>query len=216
MVGDMTASEKYSVIWKQFAVNLRSIYEEIGNTSIERVNSNLHEQLRAMYGVPYEEVREALKSPAVDATSGNIGAITGLFFEQAATALIVPTLRQQVPTVQIERNTCSSKKISTLAPNPDLYAFANGNDAVIEFKVSPKKENLEQVLLAHEKHLKKGVGYFFIGGEVRSNAELLQRFGGDTPWACFLDCSYANQYILKKLPKLDDVIESLVDFLRSA
>jgi len=115
----------------------------------------LQEIMKEILWIPNVEIRKALEVPHVDETSENIGAITGLFFEQVATAFIVPALRQSFENIKIERNKCSDVSVRAIARDPDLYAFANNRHAVVEFKVSPKKRDLEYVLDMHEQYIKK-------------------------------------------------------------
>jgi hypothetical protein len=209
----MASVEKYTKIWRQFTESLREVYDEIGEEISLSPEPDLHGRLRALYGIPYDVIRVALASPRVDDTSGNIGTITGLFFEQLTTALIVPTIRSHFPNVRIERNKCSSEVVRSVARDPDLYISENGKDAVVEFKVSSKKIGLERILETREAHRQLGIGYLFVGGYVSSTADFLHHFRSEVPWATFLDCSDRNRGVLDELPTLDDVVASLVRLL---
>jgi hypothetical protein len=212
----MSTSKKYLRIWKRFASDLRGLYEEIGNEVTASPAPNIHSELKAMHWVPYDEIREALKAPEVDGTSDNPGPVTGLFFEQAVSALIVPLIRKRFPAAKIERNSCSIEDVRAIARDPDIFITLDGKSAVMEIKVSPKKVDLEYVLDVRDQYQKCGVGYFFVGGHVTSMAEFIQSFCGETNWACFMDCSTRNEFLLEELPKLDDVVDSLMEFLNNA
>ena len=212
----MLPSKEYVEVWKQFARGLRSVYEMAGQCPGKSSGINLHSQISEMHWVPYDEIRAALEIPVIEGTSENIGAITGLFFEQAATALLVPVLRKRIPNVRIERNYCTEETVRSVARDPDLYATVSGKHLVIEFKVSPKKVNLENVLWARGQYAKLGVGYYFLGGYASASRELLHKFISKDKWACILDVSSRNQDLLQKLPKFDETVENMMDFLNDA
>jgi len=208
----MLVSERYNKIWEGFASDLSAAYKEMGQIDVMS-DTSLHEGLRSIYWTPYNKIHNALEEPVVDCSSENIGAVTGVFFEQACAALIVPRIRNRVSGVRIERNTCSNDEVSKVARDPDIFASANGKHIVIELKISPKKRELLSVLSTRKEYQSIGVAYYFIGGYVISNPELLGAFIDDSPWACFLDSSARNQDILDQIPVLDSVIDDIVSFL---
>ena len=209
----MTPSKKYTQIWKRFASELRGVYENLAEIP---ETTTLHEQMKEMYGVPYEEIRPALKKPEVDDTSENIGSITGLFFEQVATALIVPKIRQHVPGARIARNTCPEKSLHSVTRDPDLYVTNNKKRLIVEFKASPKKGEFENVLWAHEKLSTQGVGYYFLGGYATAKPELFRKLNTDSKWACILEASDRNSEVIKELPALDEIVKEMIEFLKGS
>lgn len=209
----MSIVETHREVWSRFASDLSDVYSTLGESISQSKDRDLHETLKEIYGHPYREIRQALKVPTVTATSDNIGSITGLFFEQAATAIVVPALRRRISNLHVERNKCSKDSVRALARDPDLYLSHSGRDAVVEFKVAPKKANLDSVLAAKQRYEAAGVGYFFVGGHVSATSEGLRRFKDKTPWACFMTCSPANEQVLAEISILDDLCEFLSTWL---
>lgn len=204
----------YRKLWQDFARGLCRLFRDIETWPNTAENGGLHELFKQLYGVPYHEIRICLQEPPVDGTSENIGPVTGLFFEQLIVAITVPFIRRAVPAATFERNQCSDSAVRGLSRDPDLHVSLGNRRVVFEFKVSPKKPELDSVLAEHARYTGAGVGYYFVGGYVAANAELLQSFSGG--WACFAECSLRNERVLAGLPSLDTVLANAVTYLGSA
>ena len=208
-----TICEKYIETWETFTNGLNNIFADIG----EQVQANkidLHETLKKLYGVPNKEIRTALQYPKVDKTSGNIGSVTGIFFEQIVTSLAVSYIKNVYPNAIISRNTCEKSSIvHGITRDPDLYIRENNKEVVIEMKVSPKKADLEYVKNLKEKFEKKNIGYFLVGGYVSADKYLLNSFnlGG---WACFLEGSESNKDVISTFPTFTSIIANVNEFLK--
>lgn len=207
-------AERYINAWKGFARELDGVFVDMGS-QVEVNKIDLHDTLRKIYGVPYEEIRSALLYPKVNWTSENIGSVTGIFFEQAVSSLAVPFIKSKYPNAQIGRNACDSANVRSIARDPDLYVKVSDIEVVIEMKVSPKKRDLEYVKEIKEKFNQAGIGYFFVGGYVAANRELLNSFKSES-WACFLEASRRNEDILSILPAFDTVMKNAVYYLGNA
>lgn len=207
-------TKEYAIVWGDFIRRVLRVHARAA-AATENNSISLHNALRALHWVPYRKARELLAKPRVDESSDNIGAVTGLFFEQSVVTLTVSHLRRHVRGVHIERNCCSSSRVRVISKDPDLYARAGRSEIVVEIKVSPKRRDLDHVFRMRQKYEKQGIGYFLIGGYVSAARDALHRFAGE-PWACFTSGSDRNTALLKGLPTLDIVLNEAVARLAGA
>ncbi|MGE0086477.1 MAG: hypothetical protein AB7S75_18880 [Desulfococcaceae bacterium] len=203
--------QRYEKIWKSFADELCSFYTEIGKYNSDG-NNSLHEIIKSLHWVPYEAAHEIVKIPSVESSSGNIGSITGMFFEQVVCSIIVPYIEHSVPAVKIERNCCSDSKVREISRDPDLFIQNGERSAVFEIKVVLTKPGIEKAKKLRENYRQKGVPYFLIGGKIsaqRSEFEYLAN--KENRWASF---TYSkNENGLQNLPKIDEILKIAVDYL---
>jgi uncharacterized protein YchJ len=209
-------NEIYRNVWKRFATDLREVYETLAQDPTTAGQGTLHAQLKQMQGVPYAEIRPALESPRADLVTQDLSGLTDVFFDQAATALIVPALRRSLDKVHIARGCTSTKQVSGIAKAPDLCISLGDQHAVIEFKASPNKRDLEGVLKMRSKFQQKGIHYYLVAGWVSATPQLLKSFTGETPWACFIGGNQKHKPLLAKMPTLDQLVEDMVASLSTS
>jgi hypothetical protein len=157
-----------------------------------------------------------LGEPRVDGSSENIGAVTGLFFEQAVVGLIVPAIRAQVSTARFFRNTRPRPGgvVDKLPRDPDLQIIQGARIVVFEMKVSPKKRDLSHVRHLRERYTAAGVCFLAVGGFVNVNRETLEAITTEG-WFAFVQASKRNASLLANAPRLDDLVQLAVKWLRS-
>jgi hypothetical protein len=201
----------YEGAWRQFVAELDGLAAQVRETS-QSSRLSLHEILTELLWVPYREAHKLADIPRVHKSARNIGAVTGLFFEYAACAVIIPAIEAAVPGCRFERNSCSDANVRKIARDPDLFASQNGRHAVFEFKVSPKRREFAATRRMHELYATAGVEYFLVGGAGYVAAPLLEAIGSDG-WACVLAASAENEVLRLKLPTLDTVVSNTIAHL---
>jgi len=206
------ARNRYEGAWRSFAKDLNQLQKELSAAVAEGKVPSLHELLQSLAWVPYVEAKKLFN--ARDKTSGNIGSVTGLFFELMVCSIVAPFLARELPGVEVAYNRRVGGIDPSLPRDPDISVRFGGRTAVIEIKVSPKKRSLEEALERRKTHLEHGTAYYLVGGGVSANRELLTAFAAPA-WACFMTAPDSNVELLKGLPKLDAVLQNAVEYLRA-
>jgi len=198
----MNAKQKYLATWSEFPNILNEAYQGLHDYVYNSEHETLHMLAAELFGIPYHRIRAALQHPKVEANPINIGAVTGIFFEQLMASILIPAIKMVIPNIRCERNCCTHPIISKVASNPDIFISNGEARVVVELKVSPKKMDLEPSILMRSKYSNIGVSYYLIGGYVSASDELLKSC--DPTWCVFLEGSesnksYLQQYSLDKL-----------------
>ena len=203
--------EEYLRSWRRFVDDLESLALQIDHKSRPE-GAPLHDILTELLWVPYNEAHRIVEITRVDASSRNAGAISGLFFEYAACAVIVPQLRARAPGCRYERNQCSNEIVRSVARDPDLYVTFNDRHVVFEFKASPKRRDFAALAALRNKYAAVGAEYFLIGGAAYVAAPLLEGLAREG-WGCVLASSAANEEVRKRLPRLEALVTKAVSHL---
>ncbi len=199
--------DDYGAIWDTFVGDLTTFHQRLGRAVPTTPPRRLHAILRDLHWIPYVKAKRLFDQPVVDHSARNIGAVTGLFFEQAVAALVVPYLRHRLPGAHFERNSCSVPAVRDIARDPDLFVANGDGYAVIEMKVSPKKRDLAHVEQLRARHNAAGIGYYLVGGEISAAPETFERYSNQQ-WACFVSAPKRKERLLERLPTLDVVMEA--------
>lgn len=204
--------KEYAAIWDTFVGQMTDFHKRLADAVPATPPGILHKILADLHGIPYVKAKGLLDEPAVDRSSRNPGAVTGLFFEQAVVGLIVPYLRNRLPGARFERNSCSVLGARAITRDPDLFVANGDRFAVFEVKVSPKKRDLDYVERICADYQRAGIGYYLVGGEISAHPEIFERYSA-REWACFVSAPKTKRDLLKRLPTLDVVLQAAVRHL---
>jgi hypothetical protein len=186
----------FETAWDAFLVSTLGIADALGGAAAR--GESVHDLLASLHAVTYWKAKGLVMSGAAAKSRLNPGPLTGLFFERFAGSVFQGYLGARHPNATFFVG-CGSVSYSTrdgLPRDPDLCVQQGDRTVVVEFKVSPKKRDLDYLEQLHSQYSAEGMLFLFCGGEVIAQRPQLERIvaGG---WACFLESRKSNESIVR-------------------
>ena len=196
---------KYESLWDDF-VSANLEFEKILAEHILQGES-FHAICARLYGIPYYKAKGLFEDSPSD-SKRNIGSVTGLFFEHFISFVIASIAKKKFPDIQPESNKCTDAITREISRDPDLFLKRGENRVVVEFKVSPKKPDIDYVVQLKSRYEERNIYYCVVGGHIsldKTELDVLTR----NDWMTFFDSSKRNNDVLRKFKTIDQIMDSI-------
>lgn len=205
----MTEYEEYAKMWEAFAKALNFQYALMRKMIMGSSDYDIHEYLQNVAGVPYS-IAHQMEVPGVAESSNNIGAVTGIYFEQNVASVVIPYIQKRLPDTKVSLNKSMDHKALGLPRDPDMIVSRGDRQVVIEIKTAPKKRDVEWAQHLKDKYETHGIGYYLIANYVSLRKEEILRLSSEG-WFAMLSVhkSHGNPVLTRVDELLDRVITRL-------